>query len=307
MRIRVIVNPKSRKYSRKRLEAVLRRKFADTSFDIVPTAYPGHATDISRQAVRQGVDTVVVVGGDGTINEVFNGIMGSDVALGIIPAGTANDLALYYNLPHSIDKACDIILKRHLRLADVICVNGWYYLTAGGIGAPCDAAAVAEAIRRQVPFGQMVSYLLGSRIYILTLLHTFLNRLNRSGKVTIRVNGKSIICDPFSLLVMNQPTLGRCFRVSPQAINSDGLLDGCLIEQSRSRTYLLKIIANTLRGRHLGMQGVRHFQSRSLSISTVHSAAFFGDGEIRQYGTSFNVRVIPSALKVIVPKGEEGC
>lgn len=307
MKTKIIMNSRLYRYRGKRLTAVLRRKFADTSFDIVPTAYPGHATDISRQAVRQGVDTVVVVGGDGTINEVLNGIMASDVALGIIPAGTANDLASYYGLPRNIDKACDIILKRHLHLVDVICVNGWHYLTAGGIGAPVDAAAMAEVIKRQVPFGRMISYLLGSRIYVFTLLHTFLNRMNRFGKVTIRMNDKSIISDSFSLLVMNQPTLGQRFRVSPQANNSDGLLDICLIEQSRSCTYLLKTIANTVRGRHIGMQGVRYFQSKSLSISTVHPVAFFGDGEIHQHGTSFDVRVIPSALRVIVPNGEEGC
>ncbi|HEB29626.1 hypothetical protein LCGC14_3070530 [marine sediment metagenome] len=90
-------------------------------------------------------------GGDWSVNEVLNGIMGSDVAIGIIPTGTANDLASYYRLPCNIEKACDIILKRRIHRADLILVNNRYFITAGGLGFSSEVANIVNTIKNQ-PF-----------------------------------------------------------------------------------------------------------------------------------------------------------
>jgi len=140
MKIKVIANPQPMNGHYRYLRALVQQQFGHHVVGIEQTTCPQHATDIARRAASEDVDTVVAVGGDGTVNEVINGIVGTELALGIIPTGTANDLASLYSIPTDVGKACKLILERHVQEADVINVNGWYYVTAGGLGLPCEVA-----------------------------------------------------------------------------------------------------------------------------------------------------------------------
>src|SRR5512139_3589449 len=111
------------------------------------TSYPGHATAIARRAVAEKAEAIVAVGGDGTVREIVNGILGSPVAIGIIPAGTANDLAAYSKIPADLAKAGDVVRGLRTRPAAVIRVNGEYYVTAGGLGLPSEVAWLANRIK----------------------------------------------------------------------------------------------------------------------------------------------------------------
>lgn len=301
MKTIIIINPKSRAGRKGKLEQVIKHRLASLNFKITKTAYPGHATEISRKAVRENYDTVVVVGGDGTVNEVVNGIFGSNVTLGIVPVGTANDLASLYNLPTDIESACDVILKRHVTKIDLISVNSKYYVTAGGVGLPCEVATIANAIKCHGRIGQLIGKILGSKIYILAVIAALASKAKRNNLINIRYNNRSLTANVLSMMVDNQSFLGKDIIMSPGAVNNDGAFDICLIENSLSRLKILQILIRTLNGTHISLPFVRTIRATDITIKTKQQTSFFGDGEIIQQNTSFDIRLIPKALKLVVP------
>src|SRR3954452_13556597 len=107
----------------------------------------GEATAMAADAARRGVDVVAAAGGDGTVNEVVNGLDGYDVPLGIIPVGTANDFARQVGIPADADHAMDVILQRKPKRVDTASLNGRRFLnvSTGGVGAEATAETPAEA------------------------------------------------------------------------------------------------------------------------------------------------------------------
>jgi diacylglycerol kinase (ATP) len=302
MKIKIIVNPKSRNGDEKGLEAMLKGKLGHSISEIEKTAYPGHATHIAQRTTTEDIDTVVVVGGDGTVNEVLNGIVGTDLALGIIPTGTANDLACLYHIPSDVARACDAILEQCLVLADVICVNQRYYITAGGMGLPCEVVRLANRIKLSGVVGKLLGQILGSRIYVFAALFALAKKNKRGHFVDVRWDGRSLSIDSLALMVDNQPFLGRNFLMSPEAVNNDGLFDVCLIENSKSRVQILSILMKVLTGSHVNSASVRQWRTPELIIHAERMLPFFGDGELFGQEFEFRIKIVPKSLKVIVPK-----
>lgn len=302
MKIQVIINPKSKNGNNYSLVSTLWKKFSHCLVDIQQTYYPKHATDIARKAVKENVDTLVVVGGDGTVNEVLNGIAGTDVALGIIPAGTANDLASHYHIPADAIKACDIILERCVHRTDVICVNGMCYITGGGIGLPCEVANIANRIKRNGRIGRLLVKMLGSNLYILSVLITLMQKCTQQKLLFIKSNGSFFMVDTLSLMVDNQSFLGKNFLMSPGAVNDDGIFDICLIENSKSRMQILLILMKVLTGKHIHFPSVWTWRAGELVVYSQKPLMYFGDGEIFEEGLEFKIKIFPRALNVIVPK-----
>jgi YegS/Rv2252/BmrU family lipid kinase len=283
---------------------MLREKFADLTLDIERTGFPRHATDIARRAAKDDFDRVVVAGGDGTINEVVNGVVGTRTALGIIPTGTANDLARYLRIPTDVAKACNVIFAGHLQNLDVIRVNGWHYVTAGGIGLASDIAKTANAIRRNNKMGRIIMQILGSKLYLLAGLLQLLKKRGRN-PLYVQSNGSLIKTNALSLMVDTQPFLGRRFLISPSADNGDGLADICLIENTATPLLTALIILKVLAGRHIHSSAVKTWCVKQMRIDTGKPMAFLGDGEIIAYGSRFDIKIIPRALALLTPLQKE--
>lgn len=304
MKIKVIINPQSKNGRSRQLEGMLREKLADLALDIERTSYPQHATIIARRAAKDNFDTVVVAGGDGTINEVINGIVGTTTALGIIPTGTANDLAWHCRIPTDVAKACDVILDGHIQRVDVIRVNGWHYVTAGGIGLASDIAKTANTIGRNGRVGRLLMQILGSKLYILAGLCQLLKKRGRN-PLHVQSNGSLIKANALSLMVDNQPFLGQRFLISPGADNGDGLADICLIENTVTPLSTALIILKVLAGRHTHSSSVKTWRVKQMRVDTGKPMAFLGDGEIIGQGTRFNIQIIPKALRLLTPLQKE--
>ncbi|UCD64668.1 MAG: diacylglycerol kinase family lipid kinase [Candidatus Zixiibacteriota bacterium] len=298
MKIKAIINTESGNGHIDRYRSVLVDKLRRHLVDLEHTCRKGHATEIARAAVRRGIDTLVVAGGDGTVNEVLNGIMGSDTALGIVPLGTANDLAESLNIPSEIEKACEVILNGNVRHSDVIRVNNWHYLTVGGIGLPSHALAITEAIRKRRQLGKWMLSVLGSKIYILAALMALARRSQRLG---ISAGGLSDAISSYSLLIGNQRFLGRDFQVLPGARGDDGVFDVFLIKDLGSRLRLAGTVLKTLSASHVSRPDAVLFQGKRLQIRSWQPVAFCGDGEIREKAWDFDIEVVPRAVKVLAP------
>ena len=283
------------------MEQFIRRRFPAGRVDTIYTEYPGHATSIAREAVKKNINTIVAVGGDGTVNEVLNGMVGTDVVLGIIPTGTANDLASYFCLPRNIEAACDVILRRHVHQTDLIRVNKRYYITAGGVGFPSLVAGIANEMKSRSRTGRFLSKLLSTKLYILAVLIAIL-RSNYHHLIKISQNGHMINYDVLSLMINNQPFLGKNFLMAPGAINDDGMFDVCLIVNANSRLYTLWLLLKVLTGRHIHSPLVRIWRTDALSIETLNPVPFLNDGELLQKSKKFNIGMVPKSLNIIVPE-----
>src|SRR3954464_2746578 len=125
------------------------------------TAAAGDATEHAVDAATRGVDVVIAAGGDGTVNEVVNGLDGSDVPLGIIPLGTANDFARQVGIPADADHAMDVILQRQPKRFDTASLNGRRFLnvSTGGVGAEATAETPASAKETLGPMAYAISWM----------------------------------------------------------------------------------------------------------------------------------------------------
>jgi diacylglycerol kinase (ATP) len=305
MRTKVIINSKAGRGRSERLRELLRKMLGSDCESIESTTYAGHAAILARDACQNGFDTIVVVGGDGTINEVVNGAIGADVAIGIVPTGTANDLARYHHIPLAPKSACNLILQCHCRYLDVIRVNGWHYLTVAGLGLPCEAVEEAEFLRHQSATSRAFARLLGSKLYLLALALTYRRSTRRGIGLRITAGQMTWFGAAFSVIVANQPFLGHSFCVSPSASNNDGRLDLFTITDTHDRQQLLETVLSTVIGGAENADSVVRLQTTHLTIEASEALPIFADGELHGSSKCFDFQVVPQAIKLIAPC-EEG-
>lgn len=301
MKTVVIINPGSGKGKTKGLDSALRSALSDIHPETHRTSYPGQGAEIARRAVEDKVDTIIAVGGDGTVNEIINVIANKNIKLGIIPYGTANDLATLNNLPSKIDEACRIIVNGNFREIDLISVNGSYYATSGGMGLPCDVTGLANSMKNRSAVGKTLANVLGSRIYIFAVIAALFNKVKKDNILRLRYGNRSVKLNALSVMVDNQPFLGKNIFMSPGALNDDGLFDTCLINNGIGRLRILYLLSRILKGTHISLPYVEAIKTNRLTIISERPISFFGDGEILHRDSTFDIKLIHKALKLIVP------
>ncbi|HZD59309.1 MAG TPA: diacylglycerol kinase family protein [Anaerolineae bacterium] len=299
MRIKVILNPASR---RAISNGVLRERLGGADCAVVTTRGPGDATEIARDAVAKSVAKLVVVGGDGTINEVANGICGSHVPLGIIPAGGANDFATHMGIPKDVDRAFDIALNGTKKRIDAIKVNDRHFITVGGLGFGSEVALKANAFKDNKKLGKLAYRFLGSNIYSAYAIYQILFKPESRGGFRLRGDDLKRDVRLWNLFVGNQAVLGKNFLIHPGAANDDGLLDVCIIGEQNSKLRQFATLLVTMKGKHLAQPYVEAYRAKRLTIDCEKRLQFFGDGELISSSPPFNIEIVPKALHIMVPK-----
>jgi diacylglycerol kinase (ATP) len=306
MRARVIINPKAGRGRGARHAELAREYLREGCVAVDFTRHSGHAAELARQAIDDGCDTIVVVGGDGTINEVVNGSFGSGIAIGVIPAGTSNDLARCHDIPIQRHAAWETIRTHVCRRIDAICVNGWYYLTVAGLGLPSETVAKAGALRSHGFIARNLAQLLGSKLYLLALAVVYRRSTRHASGIRLNSPGAHWSGSVFSLIVANQPFLGSRFRVAPAASTDDGRLDCFAIIDTHSRTDLLLTVLSTVTHSRDNAANALRLQKERLTVESSGLACLFGDGEIHGWSEHFDFHLIPGAVRLIVPAGKGG-
>lgn len=257
-------------------------------YDVQITDRPGHATELARKAATK-FKTVVAVGGDGTVNEVINGIVGTPARLGILPAGSGNDLAWQLGMKHRLNKNLRILVDGHTRNMDVGQVNGGSYFI-NGFSAGFDAEAA----------GRVRSYLRhfhGHAAYYLAVLRTLATY--RSRNVRLTVDGRVMLDQPMLFVsCCNGTTYGGGFKVAPSAKLDDGLLTVCAVDKV-GRWYALRNLPKFALGTHLTLPEVHTFTGRKVAIESDRPQPAQTDGELLAPAKKFTVDVMTTRLPVI--------
>ena len=242
--------------------------------------------DLARQCVADGVESLVVVGGDGMVHLGVQAVAGSATSLGIIPAGTGNDVARYFDLPRRDPlAAADTVLAGRTRTVDLARSGSQHYLTV--LAAGFDAIVNERANRMAWPKGQM-------RYNLATVaeLRTF-----EPLPYTLDLDGEVRRLDAMLVAVGNGPSFGGGLRITEGALLDDGLLDVVII-RPMSRPGLIRTYPKLFKGTHVTVPEYEHHRVRCVTVAAPGIVAY-ADGE-RFAPLPLSVECAPAALTVLV-------
>jgi lipid kinase YegS len=227
----------------------------------------GDAESMAALAADRGTDVVIACGGDGTLNEVVNGLDGRDVPLGVVPLGTANDFARQTGIPEDADHAMDVILRRKPVRIDTASMNGRRFLnvSTGGVGAEATAETPADAKAS-----------LGPLAYAITAVRKLAGSEVRHASFSSA--GFDLDVDFMAFAVGSARVTGGGTIMTPDASVTDGLLDLCVIEAMSRRDFAM-LSLSVKRGEHLGLPGVHYAQLPWLKVTGTEPLSVNLDGE----------------------------
>jgi len=257
-------------------------------YDIKILKHKGEAISLARDAADK-YSVVVAVGGDGTVNEVFNGIMGTNAILGIIPAGTGNGFALELGLPTNPREACKVLLEGNAKSIDVGKVADRYFLGTAGVGFD---ALISEAASKHL------GPLRGMWMYFFTGAIMFFKR--KPQLTNVKIDSETIQVTPLVIAIANTRRYGGTALIAPDALPDDGLLDVCIIEDM-SVLRLLWHLRKLFSGKHIHLPDVSIYKGKNITISASEPIPAHVDGEAIGSYPEVIFSLMPYAIKVLVP------
>ncbi len=258
--------------------------------ELCSTDGPGSGHRLASQAVAAGVDVVISAGGDGTLNEIIQGLAGTDVALGILPMGTMNVWAREVGIPLNLQGALQVLLEGDYRRVDLGTANGRYFLLFAGIGADGKITSMIEHhfLKRLGLF----SYIIAGAVVGLGPLDFHMR---------LRVDGRSFRTRASLIIIGNTRLYGGLMTFTNQAYGDDGLLDMCIVRR-QGVVGRLRVVLNAFRKHYPLGARVSYERFRTVTIDSPVPVPIQVDGE--PAGTLPAVfRVAPQMLTVIVPRG----
>ncbi len=309
MRYKVILNPVAGKGKALSLEPKVEALFHELDLDFSVTLTTGvmDAADLAEQAAEEGFDCVVAAGGDGTCNEVINGLMRIVEAgekaphLAVLPVGRGNDFSYGVNLPSELDKVCALIAEARPRPLDVGRIVGGFYpdgrYFGNGIGIGFDTMVGLAAAR--------LKHVRGFAAYVIGALETFLV-FPAPPEVLIRYGEKELTAEANQISILNGKRMGGTFFMAPDGKSDDGLLDLCMTSQALNRREMASLIIRYTKGTQADHPKILIDKAEYFSISAPQGGLVcHADGEtICTDGTSLEVSLHPGALSILAPPSE---
>ncbi|MFT3753434.1 MAG: diacylglycerol kinase family lipid kinase [Paludibacter sp.] len=302
----IIINPKSgkKKFRQQRKYLFLALKHADIQFDYRITKFAGHAIKIARYFAEKGYKNFLILGGDGTMSEVINGIFSADIEdtnslkFALIPRGTGNDWARFWGLTADYKESIRVFLKRKVQAIDIGKVEydmegtkeSHFFINSVGLGL--DAAVVNLTHRLKEIFGSH------SFMYTVALLGAVFTY--KAHKVRIFSDEKTIQNSMFTMNIANGCYSGGGMKQNPNALPNDGLLD---VMMAKKPTFvdIITALAKIFNGKLLEHRAIESFRTKNLLIQCDKNALMEADGIIVNGASPFRISVIPNAIQMIVP------
>jgi diacylglycerol kinase (ATP) len=306
MTVHVIVNPHAAYGHAARVWPEIRRSMEHCGLEVNEYFTQGmmHATSIAVECIENGAATIVCVGGDGTFNEVVNGLMQSKVdtqqlpELALIPVGTGSDLARTLNIPKNTDEAIATIVKGVVQYCDIGKVmfrdplHQWvrYFVNVFDMGLGGKVVRIANRMPKNM--GGFLTFLLSS----LGALVTF-----RRMRLRIEVDGRFL--DEGLMWIVgaaNGQYFGGGMHMAPMACVNDGILEILYIKDTSIFKFIVRVLGKVYDGKHLEYENVHHVSGTRVHIMSEHPCLGEIDGE-EEKAHEVVVSIIPRAIKIRVP------
>lgn len=263
---------------------------AGAEYRVGLTARRGHAVELASRAASDGWDAVVAVGGDGTVHEVANGVLDAGQgALGIVPEGSGNDFAHAAGVALTLrDAVARLLDPAPPRAVDAGRVGDRWFVNGVGIGLDARVAIEANRVRR----------LRGVGMYLWALARVL--GAFRPPRAAIEVDGRAWREGELTLVTLgNGPRQGGGFRMNPEALLDDGMLDLCAAF-GLSMPQILGLLPRTMRGTHLGLPGVHCTRGLRVVVRSEDGLPVHADGEIiAEDAREVSIELHPGRLRLI--------
>ncbi|OGU58695.1 MAG: hypothetical protein A2V66_15590 [Ignavibacteria bacterium RBG_13_36_8] len=297
--IKVILNPVAGKGFAAKAEPDIIGyiKELELEFDLVRTKEVGHAIELAEQAVHDGFKTVVAVGGDGTNNEVVNGLMnaaakGKEAVMGTMAAGSGSDFTHNVGVPKDLKEACARIKEGKTRKVDVgkFQVPGHpvrYFDNQFGIGFDGTVTMVAKRYKK----------LRGMALYLPVVFQTiFID--SKPTFVNIKTDNEEFNLSTLQISIANGNREGGGFYMAPEAKVDDGLFDICIVE-SLSKPGMIAIVPKFMSGAHVNHPKTRMLKTKKIRVTSEDNLIAHFDGELLHNIHDIDCEIIPRCLSVI--------
>jgi len=261
-------------------------------------------TRLAHEAAAEGFPVVVAAGGDGTINAVAQGLARTQTALGILPLGSANDLAREYGIPRDVSAAARRIVERLPRSIDLVEIGGRVFCGVGGLALVSRAALAVTRFKQWSPMTRRAADSLGGGVYRVAATAALLrpwsidDRLRIDYRDADRGDRHQFETRVSAAFVTNHRTLGGGMVLPVEANPGDGVLELCYVP-ARPRHSLMLNFARLSAGAPIAEGVLVRLRATEATIETGREDAFVADGELLARGRRFEVRVLPSALRLI--------
>ncbi|WP_054955661.1 diacylglycerol kinase [Paenibacillus dakarensis] len=269
---RLIYNPTSgREEMKRRLADVLQRlDSAGIETSCHATTCEGDATLAATEAVERGYDLIIAAGGDGTLNEVINGMAEKEniPPLGVFPVGTTNDFARALGIPRNWEDYCDLVIQDKTRPIDVGKANDRYFINIAGGGTLTELTYEVPS-KLKTMIGQLAYYLKG--------LEKMVSLAPQ--ELIIKANGQETIHDEFMVfLIANSNSVGGFEKLAPGARIDDGLFDVIALKKCNLAEFV-RVVSLAVRGEHLNDKKVIHFRTNYMEVVSPGPVQLNLDGE----------------------------
>lgn len=292
----IIINPVAGRgagaHAREPIEEQFRTR--GLSYRLSLTEHPGHAIDLAREAVRDGAATLVAVGGDGTANEVLNGLVqarldnAGQAAMGILAVGSGNDFAYGAGIPTELSAGLETLFNERPRVMDVGLVAGGDYpqgrYFGNGVGIGFDAVVGFEAAK--------IIRVRGFLSYLIAALRTIF-LYYQAPRIQLETDEGAMTLSALMVSVMNGRRMGGGFLMAPSARTDDGHLSLCIAEQV-SKIGILRLIPHFLRGSQFSQSSIHGAQSKRVRVLAL-------DGRLPVHADGETICTAGSELRIEIP------
>ena len=288
--IAFIVNPISGTKAKNRVTKLIRDLLDPQLFSptVVVTEYAGHATQLAQQFALEGYYAVIAVGGDGTVNEVANGLVGTNTALGIVPNGSGNGFARHLDISTRMNRAIEMLNSSEVISVDYGMVNDKKFFSTCGVGFD---ALVA------VQFNEGKSR--GLKTYVQNTLQSLFNYKPETYRIL--GEGIDITTEAFLITFANAGQWGYDAYIAPKASVQDGLMDIAIVNKfplSAAPKLALNLFTHNI-DENFYMNTVR---SKAITLVRENAGAIHIDGDPFEMPTELNIKIVEDGLKVLVKK-----
>lgn len=285
----LLTNPTAGKGRGVRTSALVLPRLLDAGFRVrsIVGRDADEALDLAMAAVADGAENLVICGGDGMVHLALQAVVGSETNLGVIPAGTGNDVARYLGIPRADPlAAADVVIGSRVRNIDVARAGPKYFVTV--LAAGFDSLVNERANEMSWPRGQM-------RYNLATLAEL---RVFEPLRYTLELDGQVRHLEAMLVAVGNGPSFGGGLRITHGALIDDGFLDVVIIKPM-SRIELVRTYPKLFKGTHVTVPQYEHHRVRAVTVAAA-GVVGYADGE-RLGALPLTVEVVPSGLRVLTP------